>query len=121
MHTILALALRGAATGLVLWPRQRRQQSCERTWSNDFTFNVFLLKSSRERTSVLLPLVLNYGIMENVIAFLLPLLVVLSLFLPGAQAFDAGDGVALALGLIIGVLGILACLGAYARRRAGGS
>ena len=59
--------------------------------------------------------------MENIVACLLPLLVVISLFLPGTQAFDAGDGIALALGLIIGVLGILACLGAYARRRAGGS
>ncbi|XP_078595865.1 small integral membrane protein 30-like [Branchiostoma floridae x Branchiostoma japonicum] len=44
---------------------------------------------------------------------------VLAFFLPGAQAFDGGDAVALILGLIIGILGICACLGCYARRRAG--
>ena len=39
--------------------------------------------------------------------------------LPGAAAFDGGDAAALILGLIIGTLGICACLGAYARRRSG--
>jgi len=35
-----------------------------------------------------------------------------SRFLSGAEAFDGGDTVALVLGLIIGISGILACLGA---------
>jgi hypothetical protein len=34
-----------------------------------------------------------------------------------ASAFDAGDGIALVLGLLIGFLGIFACLGAYAKRK----
>lgn len=42
----------------------------------------------------------------------------LSLLFPGVAAFDAGDGIALALGLVIGILGICACLGYYARRKA---
>ena len=45
--------------------------------------------------------------------------VFLLLLFPGAEAFDAGDAVALVLGLVIGILGICACLGAYARKRAG--
>lgn len=49
----------------------------------------------------------------------LPLAIfLLSLFLPGVEAFDAGDAIALVLGLIIGILGICACLGYYARKRA---
>lgn len=46
-------------------------------------------------------------------------LLVLTLLFPGVHAFDAGDAIALVLGLIIGVLGICACLGYYARKRAG--
>ena len=42
----------------------------------------------------------------------------LASFIPGVAAFDAGDAIALVLGLIIGILGICACLGYYARRRA---
>ena len=34
-----------------------------------------------------------------------------------ASAFDAGDAIALILGLLIGFLGICACIGAYAKRR----
>lgn len=34
-------------------------------------------------------------------------------------AFDAGDAIALILGLVIGIMGICACLGAYARRKEG--
>ena len=45
--------------------------------------------------------------------------VLLLVLLPGVEAFDAGDAVALTLGLVIGILGICACLGAYARKRAG--
>ena len=33
------------------------------------------------------------------------------------SAFDAGDTIALLLGLAIGIIGIFACLGCYARRR----
>ncbi len=35
------------------------------------------------------------------------------------SAFDAGDTIALLLGLAIGIIGIFACLGCYARRRNG--
>lgn len=35
------------------------------------------------------------------------------------MGFDFGDFLALVLGLIISTIGILACLGAYARRLAG--
>ena len=45
--------------------------------------------------------------------------VFLLLLFPGVEAFDAGDAIALVLGLVIGILGICACLGAYARKRAG--
>ena len=34
-------------------------------------------------------------------------------------AFDGGDAAALVIGLVLGILGICACLGAYARKRAG--
>lgn len=32
--------------------------------------------------------------------------------------FDFGDTIALILGLFIGIVGVLACLGAYARKKA---
>lgn len=41
----------------------------------------------------------------------------LSLFVPGAEAFDGGDVAALVIGLIVGILGLCSCLGYYARRR----
>ena len=44
-------------------------------------------------------------------------ILVIALFIPGVAAFDAGDAIALVLGLVIGILGICACLGYYARRR----
>lgn len=50
---------------------------------------------------------------------LLLLLLVCIACLPGAQAWDAGDTIALIGGLIIGVLGIFACLGCYARKKRG--
>ena len=50
--------------------------------------------------------------------FLPLVLLFLSLLFPGVAAFDAGDAIALVLGLVIGILGICACLGYYARRRA---
>ena len=54
---------------------------------------------------------------DNVLARLPLAIFLLSVFLPGVEAFDAGDAIALVLGLIIGILGICACLGYYARRR----
>lgn len=57
--------------------------------------------------------------MANEVGRILPVAIfILSLFLPGVEAFDAGDAIALVLGLIIGILGVCACLGYYARRRA---
>ena len=44
---------------------------------------------------------------------------VLCSLIPGVAAFDAGDAIALVLGLVLGILGICACLGYYARKRAG--
>lgn len=41
------------------------------------------------------------------------------LFEQVAAAFDGGDAAALIIGLIIGIMGICACLGAYARRQQG--
>ena len=35
------------------------------------------------------------------------------------EAFDGGDVAALIIGLMIGILGICACIGVYARRRSG--
>ena len=34
-------------------------------------------------------------------------------------AFDGGDAAALIIGLVIGIMGICACVGAYARRQGG--
>ena len=58
--------------------------------------------------------------MANEYSFMFLLVIfVLTLVFPGVEAFDAGDAIALVLGLVIGILGICACLGYYARRRAG--
>lgn len=48
-------------------------------------------------------------------------LVLISLFfvLPGAEAVDTGDAIALLLGVVLSVTGICACLGVYARKRNG--
>lgn len=45
--------------------------------------------------------------------------VILLFFPQPVTAFDAGDGIALVVGLIVGIMGICACLGAYARRKEG--
>lgn len=50
---------------------------------------------------------------------LLVLVTLIGLFVPGVAAFDAGDAIALVLGLVIGILGIFACLGYYARKKGG--
>ena len=47
------------------------------------------------------------------------LVVFLISLIQGVAAFDGGDAAALILGLVIGTLGICACLGVYARKRAG--
>lgn len=56
------------------------------------------------------------GVMLKVLFFS----VVFAAFIPSVAAFDAGDAIALILGLVIGILGICACLGYYARRKASG-
>ena len=45
------------------------------------------------------------------------ILLFLAVFSEGVSAFDGGDAAALILGLFIGIMGIFACLGWYARRR----
>ncbi|XP_053170103.1 small integral membrane protein 30-like [Scomber japonicus] len=45
-------------------------------------------------------------------------LILLSM-IPPAEAYDAGDALAMLLGTIITVVGFCACLGWYARRRNG--
>ena len=54
---------------------------------------------------------------RDVVLFCEVLCAVILTFLPGAAAFDGGDAAALILGLFLGILGICACLGWYARRR----
>ena len=61
---------------------------------------------------------MQVGKMADSAKFLPLVLLFLSLLFPGVAAFDAGDAIALVLGLVIGILGICACLGYYARRRA---
>ncbi|KAK2858893.1 hypothetical protein Q5P01_003513 [Channa striata] len=39
--------------------------------------------------------------------------------IPPAEAYDAGDALALLLGTVVTVVGFCACLGWYARRRNG--
>ena len=34
-----------------------------------------------------------------------------------ASAFDAGDTIALILGLVLGILGIFACIGCFAKKK----
>ncbi|XP_072915574.1 small integral membrane protein 30 [Hemitrygon akajei] len=46
-------------------------------------------------------------------------LIMLLAAVPGAQALDGGDAVALLLGLALSTVGLCACLGWYARRRSG--
>ena len=58
--------------------------------------------------------------MADVSSYFVSLFVILlGLFVPTVSAFDAGDAIALVLGLVIGILGICACLGYYARKRSG--
>lgn len=55
---------------------------------------------------------------DNMVVLQLIFAILYSL-IPGVAAFDAGDAIALVLGLVLGILGICACLGYYARKRAG--
>lgn len=45
--------------------------------------------------------------------------IILACLFEQVEAFDGGDAAALIIGLIIGIMGICACLGAYARRQQG--
>ena len=45
--------------------------------------------------------------------------IIFSLAVAPVEAFDGGDVAALIIGLMIGILGICACIGVYARKRAG--
>ncbi|NWR53874.1 SIM30 protein, partial [Bucorvus abyssinicus] len=46
-------------------------------------------------------------------------LISLLLVLPVVEALDAGDAIALLLGLAVSIVGFCACLGFYARKRNG--
>lgn len=56
--------------------------------------------------------------MENTSKLFL-VLISLLLVLPVVEALDAGDAIALLLGLTVSVVGFCACLGLYARKRNG--
>ncbi|XP_040584548.1 small integral membrane protein 30 [Mesocricetus auratus] len=43
----------------------------------------------------------------------------LLLVVPGVEAVEAGDAIALLLGVVLSITGICACLGIYARKRNG--
>ena len=56
---------------------------------------------------------MDFSQIFQVISFML-------LFLIGSsEAFDGGDAIALILGLVLGIAGIFACIGCYARKRSG--
>ena len=55
----------------------------------------------------------------NVLVEVIPFLVLLSLIAQPAAAFGVGDGLAIAVFLIIGLIALCALLGYIARRRAG--
>ncbi|KAG6928859.1 small integral membrane protein 30 [Chelydra serpentina] len=46
-------------------------------------------------------------------------LISLVLMLPVVEALDAGDAIALLLGIVLTIIGFCACLGLYARKRNG--
>uniref|UniRef100_A0ABK0LPQ9 Small integral membrane protein 30 n=1 Tax=Rattus norvegicus TaxID=10116 RepID=A0ABK0LPQ9_RAT len=57
--------------------------------------------------------------MNSVPTQLILVLTSLLLILPGVEAVEAGDAIALLLGVVLSVTGICACLGIYARKRNG--
>ncbi|XP_067420065.1 small integral membrane protein 30 [Emydura macquarii macquarii] len=46
-------------------------------------------------------------------------LISLVIMLPVVEALDAGDAIALLLGIVLSIIGFCACLGLYARKRNG--
>ncbi|XP_036166591.1 small integral membrane protein 30 [Myotis myotis] len=57
--------------------------------------------------------------MTSVSAQLFMVLLSLLLVLPAVEAVEAGDAIALFLGVVLCITGICACLGVYARKRNG--
>ncbi|KAK7823550.1 hypothetical protein U0070_004664 [Myodes glareolus] len=58
-------------------------------------------------------------IMNSVSTQLILVFTSLLLILPVVEAVEAGDAIALLLGVVLSVTGICACLGIYARKRNG--
>ncbi|XP_077011953.1 small integral membrane protein 30-like [Tamandua tetradactyla] len=57
--------------------------------------------------------------MTSVSTQLLIVLIPLLLVLPVVEAVEAGDAIAVLLGVVLSIPGMCACLGAYARKRIG--
>ncbi|XP_076968959.1 small integral membrane protein 30 [Tamandua tetradactyla] len=57
--------------------------------------------------------------MTSVSTQLLIVLIPLLLVLPVVEAVEAGDAIAILLGVVLSITGICACLGVYARKRNG--
>ncbi|XP_048208972.1 small integral membrane protein 30-like [Perognathus longimembris pacificus] len=57
--------------------------------------------------------------MTSISAQMLVVLISLLLVLPSVEAVEAGDVIALLLGVVLSITGICACLGVYARKRNG--
>ena len=57
--------------------------------------------------------------MEFLSQIVLALILMVLVMVPSVAAMTAGDVIALLVGLILGILGICACIGHYARTRAG--
>ncbi|EGW00987.1 Putative transmembrane protein LOC401397 [Cricetulus griseus] len=57
--------------------------------------------------------------MNSVSTQLILILTSLLLIVPGVEAVEAGDAIALLLGVVLSITGICACLGIYARKRNG--
>ncbi|XP_048196051.1 small integral membrane protein 30 [Perognathus longimembris pacificus] len=57
--------------------------------------------------------------MTSISAQMLVVLISLLLVLPAVEAVEAGDAIALLLGVVLSITGICACLGVYARKRNG--
>ncbi|XP_055468970.1 small integral membrane protein 30 [Psammomys obesus] len=57
--------------------------------------------------------------MNSISTQLILVLTSLLLILPVVEAVEAGDAIALLLGVVLSITGICACLGIYARKRNG--
>ncbi|KAM4845176.1 small integral membrane protein 30-like [Thomomys bottae] len=57
--------------------------------------------------------------MTSISAQMLVVLISLLLVLPVVEAVEAGDAIALLLGVVLSITGICACLGVHARKRNG--